>query len=73
VRVAAIEELASLTATQRGVVERLGQWSSAEERQLLRAYWLDDGDVMIAPWNCSTSWACRMSSIAVARKLHPSP
>jgi len=32
-------------------IPRLSQWPDDEERRELRAYWLDDGDVMIAPWN----------------------
>ncbi len=50
-RIAAIDDLRSLAPERRELAVRHGLWPDEDERRLMRAYWLDDGDVMIAPWD----------------------
>jgi hypothetical protein len=50
-RVVSIEPLSSLPPAEADVAEHLGEWPGEKNAWDLRAYWLDDGDVLIAPAN----------------------
>jgi hypothetical protein len=50
-RIVAIDNLTGLTPEQRELAARHGFWPDEDEQRRMRAYWLDEGHVMIAPWN----------------------